>query len=57
MHTPLNIELTVEQVRIIMDAVSQLPWRDVNALIAAVDKQVREQLSAQQGAPDASETE
>ena len=49
----MNLELTIEQVNIIMSALGNAPYIQVSPVIAEIQKQWQEQQSANQAASDA----
>ena len=42
----MKLELTIEQINIILNALGNAPYIQVSALIAEIQKQSREQMSA-----------
>ena len=49
----IDLTLTVEEVNLVLEAIGQLPFVKVYALVAKVQKQAQEQLAAADGeAPD-----
>lgn len=52
----VQLDLNTGEISIIMEALSALPWRDVNALMGKINTQVMQQRQAPTAVPEMPET-